>query len=160
VRYLLLMLLCLCAVPAIASPFEPLNLKAGVQERWLSGGDELDSHDLEATGAVMVPITSHLAATGSVIYGLAGSYVRGDADARFIVTDGYDLNLTMWIGAGRFFSDEASDGLDEWAGKAGVGYKPFAGLPFLLDFTAAYGLDSSRRSLSLGLSYPFKALVR
>lgn len=135
------------------TPFDNLSLAVGIQEHWLSSPDY---RAVEAVGSAILPVTGHIAATGAFAYGFEGAYGRGAVDGRFMVTDGYDTNLKLWLGAGRFFSDDPSEGLNEWALSSGVEYKPFSRLPATVAFTIGYGVDSERRDLALSASYPFR----
>lgn len=139
-----------------ASPLEAVSLSVGVSERWLDGGGLPSSHDFEAIGNAALGITNHLDVTGGIAYGFAGAYVRGHADVRISATDVNDPTFNVWLGVGRYFSEQPSDGLNEWAGKAGLGWKPLARLPFILGLTAGYGLDTERRTVTAGLVYPIR----
>jgi hypothetical protein len=139
-----------------ASPLEAMSLSVGVAERWLDSGGLPASRDFEAIGNASLGVTHHLDVTGGIAYGFAGSYVRGHADARIVATDAYDPTFNVWLGVGRYFSERTSDGLNEWAGKAGLGWKPLPKAPFIFGLTAAYGLDTERRTVSASLVYPFK----
>jgi len=139
------------------SPFESIKFAAGAQEKWLTSSE---SRDFEATIDAAVPITGHLSVTGGLAYGFAGAYVRGLVDARLTSTDSWDQDFKIWVGAGKFFSDDISDGLNEWAGKAGVEYKLLPRFPVVFGLSAAYGLDTDRRQVTLFGSYPFKLGAR
>lgn len=142
-----------------ASPLEALSLSVGLQERWLDGGGQPSSRDLEAAGNAALSLTHHVSITGGLAYGFAQSYVRGQADARITATDVEDPNFNIWLGVGRYFSERTSDGLNEWAGKAGLGWKPVPRYPVILGLTAGYGLSTERRSVTAALVYPIKLAI-
>lgn len=138
-----------------ANPLEALSISVGVAERWLDGGEQPSTRDFEAIGNAAFGVTNHLDITGGVAWGVQGSYVRGHVDARIVATDASDPKFNLWVGVGRYFSEEPSDGLNEWAGKAGVGWAPFT-VPVVLGVTAGVGFDTERRTISASASWPIK----
>ena len=140
-----------------ASPLEAIGFNVGLAERWLDGGGYPNTRDFEAVGNATLGITHHLDVSAGLAYGFQGAYVRGHADARIGATDAADQTFNAWLGVGRYFSDEPSDGLSEWAGKAGIGWTPLpARSPIVLGITAGVGLDTERRTVSVSLTYPIK----
>ena len=138
-----------------ANPLEALSLSVGVAERWLNGGGYEDTRDFEVMGNAAFGVTNHLDIAGGVAWGIEGAYVRGYVDARIVATDANDPKFNLWVGVGRYFSDEPSDGLDEFAAKAGLGWAPFS-VPLVLGVTAGVGLDTERRTVSASASWPIK----
>jgi hypothetical protein len=140
-----------------ANPVEAIGITAGIAERWLDGGNEPGTRDLEAIGNATFGVTHHLDLSAGIAYGFQGSYVRGHADVRMVATDEADPTFNLWIGVGRYFSERTDDGLNEWAGKAGLGWVPVPkSSPITLGVTAGVGLDTERRTVSVSLTYPLK----
>lgn len=156
---LLLLVAGFCCSPrhahaAGASPWDAMSVGVGLQGRWLDQGTEASNRDLEAAGNVALGLTNHVDVTFGGAYGFDGSYGRAQADARLTATDVNESSYNVWVGVGRYISKRPTDGLNEWAGKAGVGWHPLKkpdGKPraFLLGATAAYGLDTERRTLTV-----------
>ena len=157
---------CSPAHAAGVSPWDAVSLSVGVQGRWLDQGGLAADRSIEGAGNAALGLTPHVSLTGGVAYGFGDSYVRGQVDARITATDVNDTDFNVWLGAGRYFSEHPSDGLNEWAGKAGLGWRPLgskmdpdgtvAPSPFVVGATAAYGLDTERRSVTVALVYAFK----
>lgn len=140
-----------------ASPLEALSLGVGIDGKWLDQGGEPSANDVEGAANLAIGITPHITVTGGVAYGINGGYWREQFDVRLAAIDREDNSFNVWVGAGRYWADKPADGLDEWAGKAGVGYRVPVKLPLVLGATAAYGLDTERRSFVVALSYVLKA---
>lgn len=153
-----LILLCIATNAHAASLWNQASVAAGLQERWLTNSalPKDDTSQLEAIGNAALTLTPHVSVTGGLAYGFSDAYVRGQVDARITATDVNDPGFNVWMGAGRYFSKHQSDGLDEWAAKAGVGWKPVLRYPFIVGLSAAYGLDSGRRQVTVSAVYPFK----
>ena len=149
------LLLALATSPGFAagaSPWEAMSFSAGVQGRWLDGGVSSGNRDLEFAGNAALGLTNNIDVTGGVAYGVQGSYVRAQTDVRLTATDANDPNFNIWIGVGRYFSKRPEDGLNETAGKAGFGWRPFPdhpdgrkGFPVILGATAAVTIAEPRR---------------
>lgn len=149
-----------------ASPLEALSLSAGVQGRWLDGGIASGNRDLELAGNAALGLTPHVDLTGGIAYGFDGSYIRAQADARLCATDAHDPDFNVWVGVGRYFSKRPTDGLNEMAGKAGLGWRPFPaqkdefgnvtgkGFPVVIGLTTAVALKGDRRCLTISAVVP------
>jgi hypothetical protein len=159
----LTLLLVLCATAhAGESVWSAASFSVGAQGRWLDGITTTANADLELAGNAAISLTPHVSITGGVAYGLGDQYGRAQADARICATDVDDPAFNAWIGVGRYFSKRSTDGLDEWAGKSGIGWHPIKlpdgkPRPWLLGLTAAVGLETNRPSLTLFGGYAFKA---
>jgi len=141
-----------------ASVWDALSVGVGAQGVWLEGGDLADLRDIEATGRAAFGVTPHIALVGGLAYGFDHAYTRESVGVRLTATDVNDPTFSVGLGVSRHFRSEPG-GLDEWAGEAAIGWKPLSGSEFLLTASAAYGLDSSQRQITAGLTYPVK-LVR
>jgi len=151
----------LCRPAHAASVWEALSFSVGGQGRWLDGGGLPSDRSFEGAGNGALSLTPHVSVTGGISYGFDDSYVRSHVDARVTATDAADPGFNVWVGAGRYFAKHDSDGLDEAAGKAGIGWAPFRDAngnirPWILGATAAYGLDSDRRQITVSAVYSFK----
>lgn len=157
----LVIVVCLFLRPPVAtagtSPWEAVSLSVGLSERWLTNNAPIpDGRELEGIGNAALSLTPHVSVTGGLALGLQESYVRGYVDARITASDATDPNFNIWLGAGRYFSRHPADGLDEWAGKAGLGWRPMPDKPIVFGLTSGYGLDSGRRTISVSAVYAFK----
>jgi hypothetical protein len=141
------------ALAAGSPPGDAFSIGVGLQGRWLDQGDTETNSDLEAAGNGAFSLTPHVSVTGGVAFGFQGSYFREQADVRITATDVNDPNFNIWLGAGRYWSKDLNDGLDEWAGKAGIGYRLPTTAPLIVGATAAYGFDTERRQVTLALIY-------
>jgi hypothetical protein len=111
---------------------------------------------VEAVGNVAIGITPHIDVTGGLAYGMRDNYLREQVDARLCATDAYNRDFNIWLGAGWYWSKHPSDGLDEAAIKAGLGWRPFKGKPLVFGLTEAQGIKSGRRCTSVSLQYALK----
>lgn len=148
------------AAPALAgnSVWEAAEASIGLQGRWLDGITKPSEGDLEAAGNLSLSLTPHINVTGGVAYGFNGAYGRAQADARICATDIHDEYFSLWLGIGRYWSKRSSDGLDEWAGKSGLAWRPSHQYVFTLGLTTAVGLSTGRPSLTISGTYPFKLI--
>jgi hypothetical protein len=128
----------------------------GVAGRWLYDGEVTGDREVEGIGNVAVSVTRHLSVTGGLAYGFNDAYSRSQADVRITATDADNPRFNVWFGAGRYWTKDEANGLDEFAGKAGVGWVPMDGKPFVLGLTAAHGLDTGREQVSASLVFAFK----
>jgi len=138
------------------SPWSATSFSVGGQGRWLSRGGLPNDSQVEAVGNVAFSLTPHVSLTGGVAYGFQDAYARSQVDARITASNPDDENFNVWVGAGRYFTRYESDGLDEWAGKGGIGWRLFDAKPFILGATSAYGFDTGRQCFSASLVYVFK----
>lgn len=152
-----------------ASPWEAVSLSVGLQERWLTNNAPVpDGRELEAFGQGALSLTPHVSVVGQAAVGLQNSYVRGAAGARITASDATNPDFNVFLEVGRHFSKRPSDGLDEWAGTGGIGWRPIKGKadeygayapnPIVLGLRASYGFDSSARALYLVGAYNFKRI--
>ena len=138
-----------------ASLWQSASVGIGANGAWFDGGDIAAMRDIEATGRGAVSLTPHVSVVGGLAYGFSNSYTRSSVGVRLTATDASDPNFSVGIGISRHFHSEPG-GLDEFAGEAGVGWKPLESSPILLTASSAYGLDTSRRLFTIGLVYPIK----
>jgi hypothetical protein len=148
--------LCRPAHAAGSSVWNAVSVSVGGQGRWLDQGTATPSRDFEAAANGALSLTPHVSVTAGVAYGIDGQYVRGQTDARLTATDANDPNFNVWLGGGWYFSKHESDGLNEPAAKAGLGWRFLRDRPFVLGATAAYGLDTGRRCVTISAVYAFK----
>lgn len=139
------------------SVWNAASFSVGAQGRWLDGITSKANTDFELAGNAAISLTPHVSISGGVAYGLGDQYGRAQCDARICATDVNDPDFNLWLGIGRYFSKRSTDGLDEWAGKAGFGWHPLKARPWLLGATAAVGLETERPSLTIFGGYTFKA---
>lgn len=148
-------LLCMPRAHA-ASLWQATSLSVGGAGRWLHQDGAQKASDFEGIANVALSLTPHVSITGGVAHGLNRSYTREYVDARITATDPNRPDFNIWIGAGRYFSAHEGDGLDEYAGKAGIGWTPLAGRPFIVGLTSGVGFDTGRAQTSVSLTYGFK----
>lgn len=133
-----------------ANLWQATTFGVGVQGAWFNG---TDNGDIEAAGKAAVSITPHISVVGGLAYGFAATYLRESVGARITATDVNDQTFSMGIGMSRHFRSEPG-GLDEWAGEAAIGWKPFTSSRVLVTALAAYGLDSRDPFVTAGVVLP------
>lgn len=139
-----------------ANIWQAASVGIGGQGVWVDEGGLSAFRDAEAIGRASVGITPHVNLVGGVSYGVDKSYLRGSGGVRITATDVNDPNFSIGIGISRHYVSEPGAGLDEAAGEAAIGWKPFATSRVILTGLAAYGLDTGRRVFSAGVVWPFK----
>lgn len=155
----LLSALALCPFRAdAASVWSAMSVGIGGQAVWVDDGNEPAFRDAEATGRASLGVTPHVNVVGGISYGVDKSYLRGSGGVRITATDVNDPNFSIGIGISRHYQSEPGAGLDEAAGEAAIGWKPFASSRVILTGLAAYGLDTGRRVFSAGVVWPWKVV--
>lgn len=139
-----------------ASLWQAVSVGVGGQALWADEGGIPAYKDAEAIGRASIGITPHINLVGGIGYGVEQAYVRGSAGVRLTATDVNDPNFSIGVGVSRHYVSEPGVGLDEAAGEAAIGWKPFAASRVILTGLATYGLDSGRRLFSVGIVFPFK----
>jgi hypothetical protein len=137
-----------------ASIWQAASLGVGGQGVWVDAGNFPAFRDAEAIARASIGITPHVNIVGGVSYGVDKSYLRGSGGVRLTATDVNDPNFSIGIGISRHYASEPGAGLDEAAGEASIGWKPFASSKVLLTGLAAVGLDTGRRVFSAGVVWP------
>lgn len=129
----------------------PVHVAAGVQGAWLDGSDASLPAALEAGGTAWSSLSPHLSFAGGVFAGLSSPWVRYQADLRATVTDIENPNFDSYVAIRFRGGSTHATGPAEWAGVAGVGWRP---LPKLYDALtigadAGYGVDSKHLVFTL-----------
>ena len=163
-RYVLVAAVMLAAVLFTAPPsqsasvWSAMSVGIGGQAVWVDEGNEPAFRDAEAIGRASLGITPHVNIVGGLSYGVDKSYLRGSGGVRLTATDVNDPNFSIGVGISRHYQSEPGAGLDEAAGEAAIGWKPFASSRVILTGLAAYGLDTGRRVFSAGIVFPWKVV--
>ena len=144
------------AMPCHAGVWEASSIGVGGGGGWLTVPGDPTVGNLELVGRAAVSVTPHVAIVGGGAYGFQDSYLRGSAGARITATDVNDQSFSIGIGISRHFASEDGFSLDEWAGEAGLGWKPLVSSRFLLTALLAYGLDSGNSFVSAAVVYPLR----
>lgn len=139
-----------------ASVWDAASIGIGGQGVWVDEGGASALRDAEAIGRASIGVTPHVNLVGGISYGVDKSYLRGSGGVRLTATDVNDPNFSIGIGISRHYVSEPGAGLDEAAGEAAIGWKPFASSRVILTGLAAYGLDTGRRVFSAGIVWPMK----
>jgi len=137
-----------------ANVWQATSLGIGGQGVWVDAGNPPAFRDAEAIVRAAIGITPHVNIVGGVSYGVDKSYLRGSGGVRLTATDVNDPNFSIGIGISRHYVSEPGAGLDEAAGEAAIGWKPFTSSNVLLTGLAAVGLDTGRRVFSAGVVWP------
>ena len=154
----LLLLIGFCCEPPKAhagSLWNNTSLAIGGQGKAIYRNGVTEDREFEGIGNVDFRVTPRISVTGGVAFGFQDSYTRQQVGARFTATDRNDHDFTIWIGAGRYFAKNYTDGLDESAGEAGLNWKPLDNWPFVVGATSAYGFDSGREQAMAHIVFPF-----
>jgi hypothetical protein len=139
-----------------ASLWEAATFGIGGQGVWVDEGTAPAFRDAEAIARAALGVTPHVNLVGGASYGVDKSYLRGSGGVRLTATDVNDPNFSIGIGISRHYASEPGSGLDEAAGEAAIGWKPFASSNVVLTGLAAVGLDTGRRLFSAGVVWPWK----
>lgn len=131
--------------------WQAASLGVGGQGVWVDSGNFPAFRDAEAIVRASVGITPHVNIVGGVSYGVDKSYLRGSGGVRLTATDVNDPNFSIGIGISRHYVSEPGAGMDEAAGEAAIGWRPFPSSNVILTGLAAIGLDTGRRVFSAGL---------
>ena len=137
-----------------ASLWQATSFGIGGQGVWVDEGTAPAFRDAEAIARAAIGVTPHVNIVGGVSYGVDKAYVRGSGGVRITATDVNDPNFSIGVGVSRHYTSEPGAGLDEAAGEAAIGWKPFASSRVLLTGLAVYGLDTGRRLFSAGVVWP------
>ena len=148
---------CLCALPAsAASVWQAASVGVAGQSAWLDGGGFPSFTEFEVAGKGALGLTPHVALVGTAAYGVNRPYLRSSVGARITATDVNDPTFSVGIGASRWFINDEADGIDEWAGEAAVGWRPLPRSKIILTALSAYGVNSHKSTVTVGLVWPLK----
>lgn len=153
-RFALISLLICLAVPSHADIWNAASLGIGAGGGWLVQSGENTEANFEATGKGALSLTPHVSFVGSIAWGFQDSYLRGSVGARITATDVKDETFSVGIGVSKHLASEPGHSLDEWAGEAAIGWKPFARSEFIVTALAARGFDSGDAFVTAGVVYP------
>jgi len=129
-----------------------VKVYAGANGIWVA--DEARPADFELGGSAAASLSPHIAAVGGIWYGVAHSYIRGSAGARYTVTDASDPNFSIGLGGSYHFSSEPAIRPEEFCVEAAIGWKPWPQLyRVTLVALGAYGLDTSEAHMIAGVRY-------
>jgi hypothetical protein len=149
--------LCFTSFTASAASFwDAASFGVGGQGVWVDEGNAPAFRDAEGIARAALGITPHVNLVGGLGYGVDKSYLRGSGGVRITATDVNDPNFSVGIGISRHYVSEPGSGLDEAAGEAAIGWKPFPSSNVVLTGLAAVGLDTGRRLFSAGVVWPWK----
>lgn len=149
-----LSLLLLLSVPTHADPWSAASIGVGAGGGWLAQAGEKSIGNFEAVGKGALSLTPHVSLVGGISYGFQDSYLRGSVGGRITATDVNDRTFSVGIGISKHFASEQGFSLDEWAGEAAIGWKPFQSSQFIVTALAARGLDSGDAFLTAAAIYP------
>jgi len=139
-----------CRPAHVANLWQATTFGVGVQGAWYDGTED---GDIEADGKAAMSLTPHISLVGGLAYGFGHTYLRESVGARITATDVDDQTFSVGLGLSRHFRSEPG-GLDEWAGEAAIGWKPFETSRVLVTALAAYGIDSRVPFVTAGVILP------
>ena len=145
----------LCKPAHAANVWQSLTFGVGANGAWY---DSADNGDLEVAGKAALSVTPHISLVGGLAYGFSGTYLRESLGARITATDVDDQNFSLGLGVSRHFASEPGNSLEEWAGEAAVGWKPFQTSSVIVTALAAVGLESRTPFITAGVVFPVKVI--
>ena len=152
---MLLGVLSLLAAPAFGDAVITPYLSANAIS--FDGNAHLPS-DFELGAGAAMSLSPHISLVGSGYYGLAQTYLRGQAGFRVTATDVNDENFSIGVGMQYVTSTKPEIRPREWCPDVSMGWRPWPEYAPRLTFAAqgSYGLTSNNAFLLVGLRYALR----